>query len=224
MSITDPKLVNIEIVTLAGDDKSGLRLTDRGKVYNLVRVFASHQLDLAQQQLQQLHTTNSDSTCLTSMDKYVLVREANYYSLWELDRLLEQAASSLPPKPATVVDRDRQTRLELQQASIWLFQELWLQWQDLLGDRQLHLFATALLAVTPSLQSQGDLDRLLSLDPLATKRLEAWSNSDWIEFDRQLYHLTQKKVGRQFGTNLTIDITQAMPEALRSTLTSILSI
>ena len=39
------------------------------------------------------------------------------------------------------IDADRETILELQQASILLFQELWLQWQDLLGARQLQVFA-----------------------------------------------------------------------------------
>ena len=85
--------------------------------------------------------------------------------MWELDRSI--ARSSLNDR----IDADRETILELQQASILLFQELWLQWQDLLGARQLQVFAKDLLAVTPQIQAAGDLDRLLALDPLGLCRL-----------------------------------------------------
>ena len=113
--------------------------------------------------------------------------------------------------------------LELQQASIWLLQELWLQWQDLLGARQLQVFAKELLAVTPQIQSGIDLDRLLALDPLGLALL-GWSKQDFMTFNRQIYQLTLKKMGRQFGTQLTLDIIQAMPDSLQLTLTEILGI
>jgi hypothetical protein len=220
MSITDPQLVNIEIVTLPGDRTSRLRLTYREQIYNPIRVFASHKLDLAQQQLQHLNTIDTD--------KYLLVREANYYSLWQLDPLLSQTASRLTPKTSISNDRlasgNGETGVELQQASIWLLQELWLQWQNLVGERQLHSFVETLLAQTPQLQTQVDLDRLLSLDPLANSNLGAWTELDWIAFDRQLYQLTQKKIGQRFATNLTSDILAAMPTTLGSILANILSI
>jgi hypothetical protein len=80
------------------------------------------------------------------------------------------------------------------------------------------------VANAPQIQSQVDLDRLLILDPLATTKLGSWSDLDFIAFDRQLYHLTQKKMGQQFGTQLTIDIIQSMPDSLQATLTDILDI
>ena len=138
-----------------------------------------------------------------------------YYSLWELDRSI--ATSSLNDR----IDDERETILELQQASIWLLQELWLQWQDLLGARQLQLFTKELLAVTPQIQAEVDLDRLLALDPLGLARL-GWSKQDFMTFDRQLYQFAQKKMGRQFGTQLTIDIIQAMPDSLQITLSEVL--
>ena len=112
----------------------------------------------------------------------------------------------------------------MQQASIWLFQELWLQWQDLVGAKQLRVFAKNLLTVTPQLQSWVDLDRLLLLDPLTIVKLEDWSKLDSIAFVRQLDRLTQQKIGQQLGKKLTIDIIQGMPESLRSRLTDILDI
>ena len=106
----------------------------------------------------------------------------------------------------------------MQQASIWLFQELWLQWHDLLGAGQLQVFADSLLAVNPQLGSWIDLERLLNLDPLTLDKLASWSELDFIRFDRQLCDLTQKKMGQQFGNKLMIDIIESMPDLLQSTL------
>jgi hypothetical protein len=219
MSIIDPQLVNIEIAPLPGDRKSGIRLNNRGQRYNLVQAFASHKLERAEQQLQQLIERSSDAAKKITPDRYLLVREVGYYSLWELDR-----STLNPPNQHQQSESNLAVTLELQQASIWLFQELWAQWQDLLGAGQLQVFTDNLLAITPQLKSWVDLDRLLILDPLSTDKLGAWAESDFITFDRQLYHLTQKKIGQQFGAKLTIDIIQAMPDKLRSTLLNILEI
>jgi hypothetical protein len=219
MSIVDAQLVTIEIATLPEHSKSGLRLTDRGRIYDLVRAFASHKLDLAQKQLQQLRETNGDPVSSNKPDRYLLVREVNYYSLWELDRSTIETANL-----SRQVECEQHSDLSLQQASIWLFQELWLQWQDLLGANQLRVFAEDLVAITPQLESKTDLDRLLMLDPLDPNHLGCWSESDFSKFDRQLYHLTQKKMGQQFGTQLTIDIIQSMPDSLQATLIAVLNI
>ena len=215
MSIIDPQLVNIEITPLTGDRASRLRLNYQGQIYDLVRAFANDKRERAEQQLAQLMAIDRDLGTFT--DRYLLVGEVGYFSLWELDR-------SIP----NISNLERQAELKndlaLQQASIWLFQELWLQWQDLLGARQLQAFADNLLKVTPQLGSGVDIDRLLSLDPLAPTKLGSWSELDFITFDRQLYQLTQKKLGQQFGTKLTIEIIQAMPDSWQSILTNILDI
>ena len=112
----------------------------------------------------------------------------------------------------------------MQQASIWLFQELWLQWEELLGERQLQIFADNLLGINSLLRARADLDRLLSLDPLASEPLDSWVQADFIAFDRQLCDLTQKKMGQQFGNKLTIDIIESMPDLLRSISIDILDI
>lgn len=215
MSIIASQSVDIEISTLPDDRHSRLRLNDRGHIYNLIQAFAITKLDRAQQQLQQLIELNRDPVSSSNPNRYLLIREVDYYSLWELDRSI--ATSSLNDR----IDDERETILELQQASIWLLQELWLQWQDLLGARQLQVFAKDLLAVTPQIHAEGDLDRLLALDPLDLARL-GWSKQDFMTFDRQLYQLAQKKMGRQFGTQLTIDIIQAMPDSLQITLSEVL--
>jgi len=216
MSIIASQSVDIEISTLPDDRHSRLRLKDRGHIYNLLQAFAISRLDRAQQQLQQLIELDRDPVSSSNPNRYLLILEVDYYSLWELDRSI--ATSSLNER----ID-DERIELELQQASIWLFQELWLQWQDLLGARQLQLFTKELLAVTPQIQAEVDLDRLLALDPLGLARL-GWSKQDFIAFDRQLYQFAQKKMGRQFGTQLTIDIIQAMPDSLQITLSEVLGI
>ncbi len=217
MSIIASQSVDIEISTLPDDRHSRLRLNDRGHIYNLLQAFAIPKLDRAQQQLQQLIELNDRAVSISNPNRYLLVREVDYYSLWELDRSI--AKSSLNDR----INDDREIELELQQASIWLFQELWLQWQDLLGARQLQVFAKDLLAVTPQIEAEVDLDRLLALDPLGLARL-GWSRLDFMTFDRQLYQLTQKKMGRQFGTKVTLDIIQAMPDSLQITLSEVLGI
>lgn len=216
MSIIASQSVDIEISTLPDDRYSRLRLNDRGHTYNLLQAFAIPKLDRAQQQLQQLIELDRDPVSSSNPNRYLLILEVDYYSLWELDRSI--ATSSLNER----ID-DERIELELQQASIWLFQELWLQWQDLLGARQLQLFTKELLAVTPQIQAEVDLDRLLALDPLGLARL-GWSKQDFMTFDRQLYQFAQKKMGRQFGTQLTIDIIQAMPDSLQLTLSKVLGI
>jgi hypothetical protein len=210
MSIIDSKLVEIEISTRADEGKSGLILNYQGEKYDLVQAFASHKLDLAQARWQQLINTNSSPANIAGIDRYLVVREDRYYSVWALGE----------PIRLERLDRD----LELQQASIWLFQELWLQWQDLLGANQLQVFTDDLLRVNPQLQTRVDLDRLLSLDPWASAKLGNWSEVDFIAFDRQIYQLTQRKVGREFGTRLTIDMMESMPASWRSILVDILGI
>jgi hypothetical protein len=228
MSIIAPELVNIEIAALADHHKSRLRLNYQGGIYDLVQAFASNKLERAEQKRQQLMGVNGDSIDPARSDRYLLVQEVGYYSLWELDRsALKSVNQSISSQISSSIDlavAKSEATIELQQASIWLLQELWVQWQELLGARQVQVFADNLLSVTPQLDSGEDLDRLLSLDPLAPVRLESWSKSDLITFDRQLYHLTQKKIGQQFGTKLTLDIIQSMPDSLRSILSDILGI
>lgn len=212
MAVVDSRSVNIEISTLPGDLQSELRLNYHGQSYHLVQAFADQKLDLAQQRWQQLIA--ADPARGSVPDRYLVVKEVNYYSLWALalhHNLVSPTA-------------DSKCNLELQQASIWLLQELWLQWQDLLGKRQLPTFAENLLVVTNHLQSKPDLDRLLSLDPLTSTKLTDWADADFVALDRQLYQLTQKKIGQQLATNITIDIIESMPDALRSILLDILDI
>jgi hypothetical protein len=228
MSIIDPQSVNIEIAPLSSGERLGLRLNYQGQSYDLVQAFASNKLERAQQQWQQLMAIDHHDLNIATIDRYLLVQEVGYYSLWEIDRSLllsvDRQIGSSRSYPIDRAEDQGEIGLELQQASIWLFQELWLQWQDLLGARQLQVFADNLLTIAPQLQSWVDLDRLLVLDPLASERLESWAELDLIAFDRQLYHLTQKKMGQQFGTKLTIDIIQSMPAPLQSKLLDILGI
>ena len=211
MAIIDAPLVHIEIPILADNRISRLRLNYHGQRYDLVQAFASHKLELAQQRRQQeiaVDPAVSDADFERLSQQYLLVREVGYYSLWVLDRIVNPASEN----------RGSNRNLGLQQASIWLFQEIWLQWQDLLGERQLQIFADNLLAANSPLRSRTDLDRFLSLDPLSSEQLDDWKSADLIRFDRQLCDLTQKKMGQQFGNKLMIDIIESMPDLLQSTL------
>lgn len=203
MAIIDALLVNIEISIRTKDRDARLQLNYQGNNYDLVQAFASHKLELAQQRWQ--HQMAVDPMAI---GLYLLVRETNHYSLWVLDRIIDRSG------PIS----ETHYHLGLQQASIWLFQELWIQWQDLLGERQLEIFAENLLDASSYLKSTEDLDRLLSLDPLRSEQISDWSHADLIKFDQQLYSLTNKKMGQQFGHRLITDIIESMPESLQVTL------
>jgi hypothetical protein len=74
----------------------------------------------------------------------------------------------------------------------------------------------------PQFHSWVDLDRLLIIDPADENKLARWTESESIEFIHQLDLIVQKKLGREFGTKLTIEIIATMPDSIRSTLERIL--
>jgi hypothetical protein len=209
MSIVEQQLVDIEIVTIPGKKRSDLRLNYQGQTYYLHQAFAEIKLAQAQQQWQQL--------TLAHGDRYLLVREVGYYSLWEIDGAGVQLDRSPTNVPELAI-LQRRIELELQQASLCFFQELWLRLEDLIGSRQLKLLANNLFTVVPHLQSGLDLDRLLNLDPLSGDRLESWTEEELVIFDRQLDLLTQQKLGKQFGAELVLDVIQSIPEQLQGKL------
>ena len=202
-AIINAPLVNIEVFSYPEQRDARLQLNYHGQRYDLIQAFASHKFELAQQRWQQQIGANTAVS-----DQYLLVREVGYYSLWVLNQIVNPSS----------ISRASHGNLGLQQASIWLFQELWLQWQELLGERQLQIFIGNLLATNSHLRSKKDLDLLLNLDPLASEQLDHWSQADFITFDQQLCDFTQKKMGQQFGHELTLDIIESMPDLLRSTL------
>ncbi len=243
MSVINPQLVNqlinIEISPLLDQPQSTLRLYCQDQSYDLIQAFAVHKIDRAEQKLHQLRRIDRQQGNSNLADRYVLIREEKYFSLWEISRSLPvqmimattfsvDHPSQVPANFAGTNQQSPQPSLILQQASVWLFQELWLQWQELLGTGQVSVFAKNLLTLIPQVQAWADLDRLLALDPLNSDQLAAhlitWSKLDLAMFDRQLYQLTQKKMGQQFGTKLTLEIIESMPANLRSALLEILDL
>jgi hypothetical protein len=206
MSIVEQQLVKIEIVTIPGKKRSDLRLNFQGQTYHLYQAFAESKLSQAQQQLQQLRIADGD--------RYLLVREVGYYSLWEIDgRGKNIERKDLVNGAEIVIELQR---LELQQASLCFFQELWWRLEDLIGARQLQLLANDLFVVVPPLKSALDLERLLKFEPLSIDRLAAWNESDFTILDRQIDRLTRQKLGKQFGRELVLDAIESIPAQLRS--------
>jgi hypothetical protein len=214
MSMIDRKLVKIEISKRVGNQASGLKLSYQDQKYDLVQAFSSHKLELVRSRLQQLVEANNYKLNLALPDRYLVIREEHYYSVWAIDLTHIQAD----------ILQQSQWDLELQQASIWLFQELWMQCQDLMGAQQLQIFINDLLTVNPQLKSLGDIERLLGYDPLNSMMLVNWIRADFEKLDRQLYQLVQKKIGREFGMRLTNEIVQSMPTSHRSILVDILEL
>ena len=214
MSMIDRELVKIEISKIVGNQSSRLVANYQDQKYNLVQAFSSHKLELVRSRLQQLVEANNYKLNLALPDRYLVIREEHYYSIWGID-LTQIQADTL---------QQSQRDLELQQASIWLFQELWMQCQDLMGTQQLQIFIHDLLMVNPQLKSLEDIERLLGYDRFNSMMLVNWTSADFQRLDRQLYQLVQKKVGREFGMRLTKEIIQSMPISLRSILVDILEL
>jgi hypothetical protein len=223
MPVIESQLVKIGIATSASGEKSVLRLNYRSQIYDFVRVFGSDRLaptatslpePIAHKLQQSLGVNSGEAAIELLTTEYLLVREVGYYSLWRIDRVNSPIAND--------VDRSIAEKLALQQASIWLFQELWLQWDELLGDRQLHLLSEDLVDLVPQIRDRSDLDRLATMELVNTHGSLSWTEADSISFIRQLYHLTQKKLGHQFGSELTDEIVRSMPDALRQKLERIL--
>jgi hypothetical protein len=224
MPVIESQLVKIGIATSAGGEKSVLRLNYRSQTYDLVRVFATHHLEPSAaivpepivHQLQQSFGVNSPNAAIELLaNGYLLVREIGYYSLWQIARLNSSRNDA---------DLSATKSLALQQASIWLFQELWVQWDELLGDRQLQLLSEDLIDFAPQLRSWADLDRLAKIDLATTTESLSWSESESIAFARQLARLTQKKLGHQFGTDLIGEIIRSMPDDLSQKLVRVLNL
>jgi hypothetical protein len=242
MSVINPQLasqlINIKISPPLDQQQSTLRLSYQDQSYTLIQAFVHHKVDRAERKLHQLRKIDRQLDGINFTDRYLLIREEKYFSLWEVSEsssVKEIAEMNDNVDPASQVSQNLASSHQLlpsslafQQASIWLFQELWLQWQELLGPGQVEVFAKNLLMLVPQVKSAADLDQLLALDPLNSDQLAAhfvnWSQPDLAVFDRQLYQLTQKKMGQQFGTKLTLEIIESMPTNLRSVLLEILDI
>jgi hypothetical protein len=224
MSILDPRSVTIKIATLAETGNPRLQLDDRGKIYDLVQAFAAPKLEKAQLKLQQLVDRAGNVAIESNPDRYLLVREGDYYSVWELDRSQVAIAEPNPDILAPQVTAVGEFNLPLQQASFWLFQELWVQWEDLLGTQQLQVFSDLLIAAIPRLQNRADIERILTSDPRSTDRWEAWADEDSIALIKELFHLNLKKLGHQFGTQITIEILRSLPNSLSAIVTNILGL
>lgn len=209
MTIVDQQLVNIEIIASTKGIGSELSLKYQSQAYRLYQAFALSKLD-------ELGTIDREERIIQQCPKlvgetasqYLLVRETAYYSLWE--KILTVPEISI--------------EIEIQQASIWLFQELWFRLEDLLGAKQLQGLANILLDATPVAKEWSDLDRLLRLDPASSSKLVEWQEDDFVEFTGQLYHLTQSKLGHKFVTEITVEIITTMPTRLQALLVNTLNI
>ncbi len=227
MPAIESQLVKIEIATTSDPGKSLLKLDYQGQIYTLAIAVARHKLDTldpiirarTEQLLQQSIGSNANIWQTQPANRYLLVREVGYYSLWKLESSLHAGVNLVTAIEPEIEPEIK--RLELVRASIWLFQEVWLQLENLLGSNQLPLSIDRLLVVT-KFQSREDLDRLLSIDPTGGEILDNYINLDWAEFDRQLYEFTQKKLGRQFGTKLIEEIIQTMPNSLSLSIEQII--
>jgi hypothetical protein len=204
MLLLDRDLVQINITSPKGDEEiSELELNYAGRTYHLVQAFAQPRLDRIQQLLQRLKPNQRD--------RYLVVREPAFYSLWSL---------AVSKKADLSVDR---TIVSIQ-ASCWFFQEMWLQLEDLLGKKQTQQLGDRLLANTPQIQSKSDFVRLLTIEPMTIQSDAPWMEQDLVALIHQFDLLIQKKLDRTFIRQLAIEIIENMPQHLQPQIQQLLNL
>lgn len=223
MSIINQQLVDIQIVASADGIGGVLQLQYQGQIYHLQQAFSLPKSDSLAAILLDRINQKYQKLAAASGSQFLLVQETAYYSCWELTQSRSNQRQSVAGSVSGQLDRATKNDLELQQASIWLFQELWSRLEESIGSRQLKLSANSLLAVTPQIKSWVDLDVLLTLDPLQSAKLGSWTDDDFTIFSRQIYEIVQRKLGRKFGSELTFYVIQNMPEPLQLVLRNIIN-
>jgi hypothetical protein len=205
MLLLDRDSVEIKIVEPAADtDSSELELLYHDRAYRLVQAFSQSRIQRVRQLLQQLKPAQ--------IERYLVVRERNFYSLWSL---------AIGSKLAEL-EEDR--ALLSMQASCWFLQEMWLQLEDLLGKKQTQQFSEKLLASTPQIRSKSDFDRLLAIEPLKVQSDPVWMQRDLIDLIHQFEQLIQKKLDRTFVRQLAIEIVENMPQHLQPEIQQLLKL
>jgi hypothetical protein len=214
MLIIDRQAVEIEFLQPNNSNIGILKLCYQERQYDFIRAFSADKLTEATHFY--LHVKSERG------DNLLLIREVDYYSLWQLD-----SPRSLPLASSVVYT-------DLQQAGIWFFQELWLRLTELLGRNQLESLGQNLFMAAPSLQCWEDLERLLNLDPIALSEPRAQQSRDlshgglWTEAEIEqlvcrLSRLAQKQLGESFVREIVEIILTEMPDRLKFSLTPILN-
>ena len=157
-------------------------LNYQGQTFRLLSVFAANQAEEARAFWRDL-TDNRGKAC-------VLLEEPDRYSIWgkiRLEQLATDAGSDLKITPIT-------------QACLLLLQAVYIDIEDLLGNRQAGLFQKDLTDVFrqwhfPGADSPQAVKNLLTMDPLTSLQIPAWEEHHLITLLQELHRLGKEYFG-----------------------------
>jgi hypothetical protein len=184
----------------------------QGQTFRLISVFGQSQEEEARAFWRDL-TDNRGKAC-------VLLEEEERYSVWgkvRLDQLTTDAGNS--QGSAEVVESSYVV------ACLLLLQAVYIDIEDLLGNRQLDLFEKEITNVFqqwrfPKADTPKAISELLTIDPLASLQVPPWEEHHLNTLLQELYRLGKEHFGNASFTGRVMDALQDMPDSDRQSFLS----
>ena len=178
-------------------------LNYQGQTFRLLSVFSAKQGEEAKAYWRDL-TDNRGKAC-------VLLEEPDRYSIWGKIRL-EQLASEVSNDGKIV---------PYTQACLLLLQAVYIDIEDLLGNRQAGSFQKDFLEVMrqwhfPGGDSPAAVNNLLTIDPLNSPQIPPWEEHHLITLLQELHRLGKSYFGNTNFSQGISDTLEDMPDAERS--------
>ena len=178
-------------------------LNYQGQTFRLISVFRANQEEEAKAFWRDL-TDNRGKAC-------VLLEEPERYSVWgkiRLDQLTSDAAGDAKTTAYT-------------QACLLLLQGVYIDIEDLLGNRQAGLFQKNLTEILqqwrfPQAESAQAINNLLTIDPLNANQLPPWEEHHLITLLQELYRLGKEYFGNASFVGRAMDTLEDLPPGEQS--------
>lgn len=182
-------------------------LTFQGQTFRLISVFSAAQEEEAKAFWRDL-TDNQGKAC-------VLLEEPERYSVWGKIRL-EQFAHD-----ADAIANDTHLNPVLIKGGILMLQALYIDIEDLLGNRQAGLFQKDIAEVFkqwrfPDVQTPDAINHVLTMDPLSSAQIPSWQEHHLQTLLQELHRIGKSYFGNTSFAPRAIDSLQDLPAAEQS--------
>jgi len=204
--------VDISAIQHPNKDQKIPILEYQGQAFRLISVFGHSQEEEARSLWRDL-TDNRGKAC-------VLLEEEERYSVWgkvRLDQLVVETSNTQASENAV--------ESSYVVACLLLLQAVYIDIEDLLGNRQLDLFEKEITTVFqqwrfPKADTQRAISALLTVDPLASLQVPPWEEHHLNTLLQELYRLGKEHFGNSSFTGRVMDTLQDMPESDRQSFMS----
>lgn len=180
----------------------------QGQTFRLISVFSAAQEEDAKAFWRDL-TDNRGKAC-------VLLEEPERYSVWGKVRLEQLSGDG----GAAGADAD-EAEPSFVQACLLLLQAVYIDIEDLLGERQVNLFQKEIVGMFqqwsfPQAETPDAVNQLLTIDPLASLQIPSWQEHHLNTLLQELYRLGKDHFGNANFTGRVLDALQDMPDRERT--------